>query len=107
MMRHPDSNIDNVYIGIDDHLQFEEVEYKVKVSHHGSNTGTSAAFLVTATPTYGVISCGAGNSYGHPTANVLSLLNSAGTTIYRTDLRDQIADYRIYTDPSPLAAPHV
>lgn len=65
----------------------------LKVSHHGSNTGTSAAFLATATPTYGVISCGAGNSYGHPTANVLSLLNSAGTTIYRTDLHGTVSAY--------------
>ena len=33
-----------------------------------------------------VISAGAGNSYGHPTASVLARLKASGAKVYRTDL---------------------
>ena len=36
-------------------------------------------------PTYAVISCGAGNSYGHPHDEPMSRLRDADVTIYRTD----------------------
>ena len=38
-----------------------------------------------AQPTYGIISCGAGNSYGHPHKEALSLLKQYNVTTYRTD----------------------
>ena len=34
----------------------------------------------------GVISCGAGNKYGHPHEETLSILRDAGVDVYRTDL---------------------
>lgn len=56
-----------------------------KVGHHGSNTSSSVAFLRTMRPTYAVISCGASNSYGHPTGEVLAKLRDEGITVLRTD----------------------
>jgi beta-lactamase superfamily II metal-dependent hydrolase len=58
----------------------------LKVAHHGSATATSAALLATTRPTVALISVGAGNDYGHPTAAALGRLRDAGVRIYRTDL---------------------
>ena len=58
----------------------------LKVGHHGSSTSTSYRFLREVAPKYGVISVGTDNSYGHPTESVLSRLNDADVTLYRTDL---------------------
>ncbi len=58
----------------------------LKVGHHGSSTSTSYRFLYEVDPQYAVISCGEGNSYGHPEDEVLSRLRDAGVTTYRTDL---------------------
>lgn len=41
-------------------------------------------------PQYAVISCGEGNSYGHPSETVLSRLRDADTMVYRTDLQGDI-----------------
>lgn len=57
----------------------------LKVGHHGSYTATSDAFLHKSNPTYAVISCGEGNSYGHPHAEVLAKLEEDDVQIYRTD----------------------
>lgn len=62
----------------------------LKVGHHGSRTSTSSSFLSKVSPKYAVIMCGAGNSYGHPHAETLTKLRSAGATIYRTDLNSTI-----------------
>lgn len=56
-----------------------------KVSHHGSKTGTTEEFLEAVDPDYAVISCGEGNSYGHPHAAVLNMLRSSGVEMFRTD----------------------
>lgn len=56
-----------------------------KVAHHGSKTATSADFLNAISPSYAVISVGAGNSYGHPDAEVLNQLRAAGVQVFRTD----------------------
>ena len=58
----------------------------LKVAHHGSDTSTTAAFLNIVRPAVAVISAGAGNSYGHPTASVLARLKASGAKVYRTDL---------------------
>lgn len=57
----------------------------LKVGHHGSDTSTGYRFLNEVMPTYGVISVGEGNSYGHPHELPMSRLEDADVTIYRTD----------------------
>ena len=57
----------------------------LKVGHHGSNTSTGYRFLNAVMPTYGVISVGEDNSYGHPHDEPMSRLNQAGVTLFRTD----------------------
>lgn len=57
----------------------------LKVGHHGSYTSTSDLFLERVDPMYAVISCGKGNSYGHPHAETLSKLVDNDVTVYRTD----------------------
>lgn len=57
----------------------------LKVGHHGSNTSTGYRFLNEVNPTYGVISVGAGNDYGHPHEEPLSRLKQAGVIVLRTD----------------------
>ena len=60
----------------------------LEVSHHGSSTGTSSSLVTTLSPAYAVISCGEGNSYGHPADSVISLLS--GTKLFRTDVQGTI-----------------
>ena len=62
----------------------------LKVGHHGSYTSTSDAFLSAVSPTWAVISCGAGNSYGHPHAETLAKLKDSGVKLFRTDLQGTI-----------------
>lgn len=62
----------------------------LKVAHHGSASSTSYPFLREVNPQYAVISVGSGNSYGHPTADVLSKLRDADVTTYRTDMQGEI-----------------
>src|SRR5204862_6933816 len=57
----------------------------VKVAHHGSRNGTTAAWAQATRPQVAVISVGAGNSYGHPAPQVIDLWQSAGARVYRTD----------------------
>ena len=56
------------------------------VGHHGSRYSTSEALLDDITPEVAIISVGAGNSYGHPTQEVLDRLEARDIQIYRTDL---------------------
>lgn len=57
----------------------------LKIGHHGSRTSTSEDFLKAVSPTFAVISCGEGNSYGHPHMETLEKLKAAGAEVYRTD----------------------
>lgn len=61
-----------------------------KVSHHGSTTSSSSAFLNKVQPKYAIIEVGEGNSYGHPKEKTLEALSKIGATIYRTDLNGNI-----------------
>lgn len=57
----------------------------LKVGHHGSAYSSSDAFLKAVSPKYAVISCGAGNKYGHPESVILDKLSGAKVSVYRTD----------------------
>jgi competence protein ComEC len=60
----------------------------LKVSHHGSKTGTTARFVAAVAPAVAVISVGADNRFGHPAPEVLERL--AGVPVYRTDQRGTV-----------------
>lgn len=62
----------------------------LKVGHHGSETSTSYLFLREVMPEYAIISVGEGNTYGHPTDEVLSRLHDADVKVFRTDLQGDI-----------------
>lgn len=62
----------------------------LKVGHHGSDTSSGYRFLNAVAPEYGVISVGAGNSYGHPHKEPLERLAQAEVTLLRTDLLGHI-----------------
>ncbi len=56
----------------------------LKVSHHGSKTGTSSEFIEAVCPKYAVISVGKGNKY-LPNNDTVKRINEAGASICRTD----------------------
>ncbi|MBQ9899135.1 MAG: MBL fold metallo-hydrolase [Ruminococcus sp.] len=56
-----------------------------KAGHHGSYSSSSDELLSVIKPEYAVISCGAGNSYGHPHASALRRIEAYTDRIYRTD----------------------
>ncbi len=62
----------------------------LKIGHHGSSSSTSKNFLKKTEPQYAVISCGEGNEYGHPHAEVMRRLNDANIKIYRTDIHGTV-----------------
>jgi competence protein ComEC len=57
----------------------------LKVAHHGSDDAGLAALLDRTSPRLAVISVGADNSYGHPTAATLGTLAGHGVRTLRTD----------------------
>ncbi|QSQ23912.1 MBL fold metallo-hydrolase [Pyxidicoccus parkwayensis] len=62
----------------------------LKVAHHGGKHSSTAAFLAAVKPQAAVISCGAGNDYGHPTAEALQRLDASGARVFRTDLDGEV-----------------
>ena len=58
--------------------------------HHGSNTSSSSEWLKKISPEYVVISCGKGNTYGHPHREVLDEFKKLGAKVYRTDEQGSI-----------------
>ena len=62
----------------------------IKVGHHGSYSSSWYQFLKAVQPTYGVISCGRDNEYGHPHESVLSRYRDADVKLYRTDMQGHI-----------------
>lgn len=62
----------------------------LKLSHHGSNTGNSERFLYEVMPQYAVITCGEGNSYGHPHQEVLDRVLRREIQPLRSDVHGTI-----------------
>jgi competence protein ComEC len=57
----------------------------MKVPHHGSSSGSSAAFLRAVRPELAVISVGILNRFGHPSATVLARFGQMYCPVARTD----------------------
>jgi competence protein ComEC len=57
----------------------------LKVSHHGSNTGTTEDLLKYTSPSIAVISVGKQNKFGHPSPEILKRLELHSVIIKRTD----------------------
>lgn len=57
----------------------------LKVGHHGGSRSSSERFLDAVHPHHAVISVGRGNTFGHPTAEVLGRLGVRGIETLRTD----------------------
>ncbi len=84
----------------------------LKAAHHGSRNGVTPAWLTTTKPEVVVVSCGAGNDYGHPHPMALRYYQTGGRRVLRTD---QVGDiivwvsedgaYRVETArlPAPVA----
>lgn len=62
----------------------------LKVSHHGSHSSTTQAFLDLVNPEYAVIQCGVGNDYLHPRQVTLDRLMNADCALFRNDLNGDI-----------------
>lgn len=62
----------------------------LKAGHHGSRTSSSKDYLQAVRPEIAVISCGTGNSYGHPHQETLDKFREMGITFYRTDTQGTI-----------------
>jgi len=73
-----------------EHARDELAADVLKVGHHGSSTSSSDAFLAAVRPSAAIISVGADNIYGHPSADVLAALRRVGAQVVRTDQRGTI-----------------
>ena len=56
----------------------------LKTAHHGSRNSTTEEFLQQLHPGTAIISCGSNNRYGHPHAELLNRLESAGVQWFCT-----------------------
>lgn len=62
----------------------------LKVGHHGSNTSSSKEFIERVNPQYAIISVGKNNYFGHPSQEILNLLEEKAVQTYRTDINGAI-----------------
>jgi len=60
------------------------------VAHHGSRLQDPTLLTEVAAPV-ALISVGVDNTYGHPAPGTLNLLQAAGSQVFRTDQRGDIA----------------
>ena len=68
----------------------------LKVSHHGSGSSSLQQWLELLGVKTAILSCGAGNSYGHPAEAAVSRLTLSGAELYRTD---ELGDITITISP--------
>ncbi|MDP2855896.1 MAG: MBL fold metallo-hydrolase [bacterium] len=57
----------------------------VKISHHGSKTGTSKNILDLVQAKIALIGAGKDNRFNHPAQEIIALLKQSGIDIFRTD----------------------
>jgi len=65
----------------------------LKASHHGSKSANSESFLRSVDPNILIISVGANNRFGHPSAEILERANRSGIKIKRTDFSGTVEVY--------------
>ena len=73
----------------------------LKTAHHGSRTSTSEEFVRSTSPDVAIITCGTGNSYGHPHQETLDLLLKFHVQTLRTD---QTGDIAVLSDGTNIEA---
>lgn len=56
----------------------------IKVGHHGSKTSSTSKYIKAVSPKAAIISCGAGNRYGHPSNETLATLENFNVDTYIT-----------------------
>lgn len=71
----------------------------LKTGHHGSSTSSTPAFVDAVAPRIALVSVGTGNTYGHPSADVMRRLVDRGTTVLRSD---QLGSVIVRTDGTAL-----
>lgn len=71
----------------------------LKAGHHGSRDSTGEGLLDATRPGIVILSCGAGNNFGHPAPEVIERAEIIGAGIWRTDL-DGTVTVRFATDGS-------
>lgn len=57
----------------------------LKVPHHGSKHSSDSSYYRQVNPEVAVICVGRGNDFGHPSAEVISNIERAGASLFRTD----------------------
>lgn len=60
------------------------------MGHHGSGSSTTWELLQKVTPEYAILSCGSGNSYGHPHIESMEKLQDMEIQLLRTDKQGTI-----------------
>ncbi|WP_026909235.1 MBL fold metallo-hydrolase [Paucisalibacillus globulus] len=81
------------------------------LGHHGSSTSSDPAFVKAVSPEVAIYSAGAGNSYGHPHREIVSLIQESGIELYGTDVHGTIIvttdgkDYSIKTNKDGTITP--
>ena len=70
----------------------------LKVPHHGSGTSSSREFLEAVDPRLSVVSVGAGNSFGHPNAEVMGRLQEVVGSPDRVLLTSEWGDITLVSD---------
>jgi competence protein ComEC len=74
---------------VDRHAPLLDAEI-YEVGHHGSSTSTTPQFLDAVDPQVSIYSARAGNSYGHPHAEVIDRLEAHDTELYGTDVHGTV-----------------
>lgn len=62
----------------------------LQLGHHGSNTSSDRNFIDKVNPMYAIYSAGKGNSYGHPSEEIVQLFHEKNIPLYGTDINGTI-----------------
>ena len=68
----------------------------IKIGHHGSKTSTCNEFIKATSPDEAIVSVGASNYYGHPSPEVLQILQKNNVKIRRTDEEGTISYFSLF-----------